>query len=115
MNTTTHLNKCNNKLLSRFALDCQFDLSTRFVTPLEDSSQVQLGVRQALRIEVGESYLTQREYQCVKALLQRRYYSEVATVLGLSTRTVEYYINNIKKKFHLLNKKALIQFFSELS
>lgn len=66
------------------------------------------------RTRIGRSYLTQRERECVAALLKMRFYHQVAAVLGLSKRTVEYYIENIKRKYGLANKKQLIAYFTHV-
>ena len=64
------------------------------------------------RVRVGESYLTVREYECIQELLQGKKYAAIAASLGLSKRTVEFYLKNIMRKFSCRNKKALMEYFS---
>lgn len=62
---------------------------------------------------LGEPYtavsLTQREADCVYHLLQGTTFTQVAEVLQLSTRTVEYYVNNIKKKLDCRKKQEVVE------
>lgn len=52
--------------------------------------------------------LTQRQIQCAECLLAGRTAKETGKLLGLSTRTVEYYLGNIKSKLECKNKSELI-------
>lgn len=52
--------------------------------------------------------LTKRELQCLFYVLRGCQSREIAEKLGLSKRTVEFYIDNIKSKFHSKNKSELI-------
>lgn len=88
----------------------------REITPTTSQSKTQLTlpIIQSVtnqRIRIGLSYLTQRGRECVTALLNMIFYFQVADALGLSKRTVEYYIENIKRKYDLTNKKQLIDYF----
>lgn len=53
-------------------------------------------------------YLTQREAECVLYLLQGCTIKKAAEKLGLSARTVEFYINNIKAKLKCRTQIELI-------
>jgi DNA-binding CsgD family transcriptional regulator/predicted ester cyclase len=53
------------------------------------------------------SKLSKRERQCLHLLLQGKTIKEVAAVLLLSPRTVEYYFNNVKDKLDCWNKGEL--------
>ena len=57
------------------------------------------------------SYLGSQEYRVIRLLLTGLKYREIATELKLSSRTVEFYIENIKKKFDCKKKKQLIDLF----
>lgn len=61
--------------------------------------------RRAPNTPVGDTYLTPREADCVKLVSQGKKYKETAKALSLSLRTVEFYIQNVKKKFNCRNKK----------
>lgn len=50
-----------------------------------------------------------RELDCIELLLFGYSYKCIANKLGLSTRTVEYYIENIKRKLNCTNKQMLIE------
>ncbi len=64
-------------------------------------------------------YLTRQEARCMICLLRGSSIKLAAHALGLSARTVEYYVNNIKKKLRCRTKAELIgavietPFFSE--
>ena len=58
--------------------------------------------------------LTERQLQCVKYLLQGKTAREIAEILGLSRRTVEYYLSNVKSRFECNNKVELILALSNL-
>ena len=64
------------------------------------------------RINFDNSYLTPRENDCIQQLLQGKKYQEIGDSLGLSKRTVEFYMKNIMKKFNCRNKKAVKQYFN---
>lgn len=50
---------------------------------------------------IRKSHLTQRELQCLRLLVQGDSAKIIATKLGLSSRTVEFYIRKIKDKFNV--------------
>lgn len=53
-------------------------------------------------------YLTRQEARCMVCLLRGSSIKLAAYTLGLSARTVEYYVNNIKKKLGCRTKAELI-------
>ena len=53
-------------------------------------------------------YLTQRELEISALLIRGQRYKTIAERLSLSPRSVEFYVQNIRLKFHSPNKKALI-------
>ena len=52
--------------------------------------------------------LSRREEECLYYLLRNHTAKEIAKALGLSHRTVESYLNNLKDKFNCVNKTTLI-------
>lgn|SRR3990167_3788943 len=54
-------------------------------------------------------YLTKREADCMFLLVQDMTIVQTAEKLGLSARTVEFYVKNLKFKLHCGSKKQLIQ------
>ncbi len=52
--------------------------------------------------------LTKRQVECSIHLVNGKTAKEIAELTGLSFRTVEYYINNIKSKLNCKNRAALI-------
>lgn len=62
---------------------------------------------------LGESfpgmYLTQREHDCLLALLRGRTVRQVAAYLDLSPRTVEYYVKNMKGKLNCHSRSELLE------
>ena len=63
--------------------------------------------------ESASLYLTRREAQCVAFLIQGLSMRLVAQKLGLSRRTVEFYINNIKIKLKCRTKRELLAMIKE--
>ena len=59
------------------------------------------------------TYLTYQEYHCLKHILAQKTIAETARLLGLSPRTVEFYFNNIKKRFNTKKKKHVIALFTQ--
>jgi len=58
--------------------------------------------------EIQGTYLTKREAQCVINLVQGKSAKEVGKILKLSPRTVEYYLEKIKRKLGCRNQTELI-------
>lgn len=58
--------------------------------------------------------LTDRQIECCALLLNGKTAKEIGFALGLSARTVEYYLNNIKSKLNCKNKSELIVKLSQL-
>jgi DNA-binding CsgD family transcriptional regulator len=57
--------------------------------------------------EISELYLTPQEAQCINLLFQCRSSAQIGDVLGLSPRTVEHYINQVKIKLNCSTKAEL--------
>ena len=73
--------------------------------------------RPSLRIDCSliqpGTYLTPQEYHCLKHILKKKTIADTARNLGLSPRTVEFYFNNIKKRFQAKKKKQVIALFTQ--
>lgn len=54
------------------------------------------------------SSITPREWDCLKLCIQAKSSKESAKLLGISPRTVEFHLDNLKTKFNCKNKKELI-------
>ena len=65
------------------------------------------GKRIYLGDEYPEVYLTIREAELAQ-LLENYKYREIAKILKVSRRTIEYYCTNIKKKMRCRSKRELI-------
>ena len=52
--------------------------------------------------------LSRRELQCLQISVRGRSARQVATELGISQRTVEEYLNNVKKKLGVTSKSEMI-------
>lgn len=59
----------------------------------------------------GSQYLTKREYECLSYIAKGKTFKEAGYCLGLTERTVGYYINNIKSRLGCQNKSQLITLF----
>lgn len=64
--------------------------------------------QQHFKIISNESKLTNRQMECAKLLMNGKTAKEIARSLGLSPRTVEYYLTNIKLKLECNNKVELV-------
>lgn len=53
-------------------------------------------------------YLTERETQCAQKLVKGLTNAEVGRELGLSTRTIEFYVRNMRTKLQVSNKNELV-------
>lgn len=62
---------------------------------------------------VNRDKLTPRQIEVLFFLLRNKTAKEIALFLKLEVRTIEYYINNIKKKFHCKTKSDLCDKASE--
>jgi DNA-binding CsgD family transcriptional regulator len=59
--------------------------------------------------EAYEEHLSQRQRECLFFLLRGKTAKEIAKVLNISYRTVEFHINEIKTKFNCQKKSELIE------
>ena len=55
--------------------------------------------------------LSPQETLCLNHLMQKKTYKQVGQQLGLSHRTVEFYVNNIRRKLKCRSKKELLRMF----
>ncbi len=83
---------------------------------LDKLSQYQLFIPSAqpdqshqLQLNIGDRRLTQREQQCLQFTAQGYSAKSIAQELGISNRTVEEYLTNIKMKFNVRTKQALLR------
>lgn len=60
-------------------------------------------------------YLSKREAQCMYYLLKGMSFKKIGIHLGLSNRTIGHYIDNIRGKFNVNSKEALIEKVLKLS
>ncbi len=83
-----------------------------------DNQSVQVGGMQKSRaslkrIFLGPKfpgvYLTHREHQCALQLMEGCTLKEIALKLGLSPRTVEFYLKNIKNKLSCRTKYQMMR------
>lgn len=66
------------------------------------------GPRYSLGAKYKHTYFTKREAECMVWLLKNKTIADVAMMLGLSKRTVEFYINHMKAKIGCRTKRDLI-------
>ncbi len=62
-----------------------------------------------------DGYLTARESECIKLLILNKKLIEIAEELGLSKRTVEFYMKNVRTRFDLRKKAEMITYFKDLA
>ena len=70
------------------------------------------------RIDFGHvvpgAYLTLQENRCVSYLLRGKTAAQTAEAMGLSKRSVEFYLLNVKKKFGCKKKRALVELMNSI-
>ncbi len=71
-------------------------------------------IKKPQRYYLGTAYLTTREIQCVKLLMKNKTMQAIGDSLGLSKRTIEFYMNNIRQRFSLNNRAQMIEYFKRL-
>ncbi len=79
-----------------------------------DSTQRDKRKKLSHRHHYGKSYLTPREFDCVKLLLENKKMKEIAFDLGLSKRTVEFYMKNIRQRYSLRKRSEVIAYFKNI-
>lgn len=69
------------------------------------------------KIKIGnnheEVFLSKREAECIFHTYQHKTIKEIAREINLSPRTVEFYLNNIRKKTHCHTKKDLMGIYEK--
>ena len=93
-------------------------LNSHHIACTEQSSQNHLNIRRTKRMRyyLGDAsglYLTLREYECLQLMAQGLTMKKTAEILGLSARTVEFYLQNIKDKMGLRSTKLVLSRLSE--
>lgn len=83
-------------------------LTVSFTLPCTQKQLSQSLNNMMVRINEDVIYLSEKESQCVKELLDGKSMKEVASVLNISVRTVEVHIHNIKAKLKIHRKSELI-------
>ncbi len=58
--------------------------------------------------EFGDKYLTHQEARCMVCFLRGNTVKSTASIMDLSPRTVESYINNMKKRLDCRTKSELV-------
>ena len=66
-------------------------------------------VRYRLGAKYGDTYLTKREADCMVSLLKTKTISCAAALLGVSVRTAEYHVNQMKAKIGCRTKVELVE------
>ena len=77
-------------------------------------SQHQRGLRINCQTIMPNGYLTQQEFHCIQLICQGHTITKAANLLTLSPRTVEFYLNNVKKRYSIKKKSQLITLFNPL-
>ncbi len=99
------------------AQECTFsgikDYSPCIISGMVRQEQIKISrPRGAKKYPLGESYpnvyFTEREAQTICHFLYGRTTAEVATILGLSRRTIEFYVKNMKTKLNCRLKSELL-------
>ena len=77
------------------------------------TQQKPLNIRYQLFNNKPHPYLTHQEARCIIHLISGKTIKETGHALALSHRTVEFYLNIVKKKCGCKNKKQLLEFITQ--
>lgn len=111
------LNFTDANLLSRFENFGDYSsIENKKVNSKAENNQVELLKKLELddlflQFNNQEIFLSKREWKCLAYLSCGRSSKEISSFLGLSHRTVEYYINNIKLKTNVRYKSELLNLY----
>jgi DNA-binding CsgD family transcriptional regulator len=78
-------------------------------TDFSDFKKTKIRVKIPSSPQSPDVMLTEREAECLKHALFGRSYKHIGRTLGLSPRTVEFYISNMRVKFNCTNRYQLIE------
>ena len=116
-----YLNKI--EMLNKFILDFKEQAaliikkaeSSKLILPFHNDSVEFMGNRSGIdfstmnvRKKFVDLMLTDRQLKCAYLLTQGHTIKEIAKQIGLSPRTIEDHVNNLKKKLYCRNKSELI-------
>lgn len=99
------------------AQECTFsdakDYNPCIISSMVRQGQIKISrSRKSKKYPIGENYpnvyFTEREAQTIFHFLYGRTTAEVAAILGLSRRTIEFYVKNMKTKLNCRLKSELI-------
>ena len=108
----SHLTKCVFRFNSAFAKEDTMtdNLYQPTITRHHRSIVYHAGRKQYhLGLSHPDVYLTRREAECALLILYARSNKKAAVELGLSHRTIEYYLKNIRAKLGCYNRAHLIR------
>ncbi len=92
----------------KYANSVEMDISTQH--PINFKQKDINLLPEKIYIDAKGTYLTEREAQVLSHTLQKRTCKAIARKLQLSPRTIEFHLNNIKRKFQVQKKSALIDY-----
>ena len=93
---------------TNFFSDVTLDLGLKLKNQRAFLKEISLK-RYYLREPFNNVYLTKREVECIKLLLQRKSIKEIATYLDIETRTAEAHLCNVKNKMGCHSIRKLLQ------
>lgn len=97
------------KELIKYCPESNITANSSLLPNIEQEFLKSIDARYYMVKKVQKQYLlSNRESQCLELILQNKITKEIANLLGLTTRTTEIYIDNLKKKLHCRTKNELI-------
>lgn len=105
--------KDNNKQIVGVILLCTPFSAANLLSSLKQIDQKYYAVqKEQTHYVIDENHnpvrLSARELECIFLQIRGKTAKEIAEILGLSKRTIEFYIDNMKSKFGCFNKTELI-------
>jgi DNA-binding CsgD family transcriptional regulator len=106
-------NKVLQEVLNKNSSSYNFTFTDVYANKRKKNKNLQAGRKKEMNsYSLGDNFkdisFTQREAECMFLLLKGKTILQVSKILGLSSRTVEFYVKNMKIKLHCRTKSELI-------
>lgn len=101
------------KLIQEVGTGAHKQQNTATTPKMYDVQYERRGAKYTLGEPLTSVYFTQREAECVMQILQGKTMLETGENLQLSPRTVEYYLDKIKRKLNCRKKSDIIKLVAQ--
>lgn len=93
------------------SINSKFAIKSNDIFLLNETDRIQFlkNLQEKSPSLIGEFKFTKRELDCLRYLVQGKTSREISEILGITKRTVEFYLANIKSKLYVSKKSKLIE------